>query len=59
MVPHYGMLDRFGQEYVKKECNSEEFKLILNKKMKHEVLICKKVSNSSFDKLKKKLLGSK
>lgn len=57
-VPKYAQLTRFQQEYVRKQCFEENFTVNLHKITHNEILICRKTAQSSFEKLKSKLLGN-
>lgn len=56
MIPEYGQLNQYRDEYNRKECFREEFKMRLEKEQKGEVLVCDKKSSSSLDLIKSKIL---
>lgn len=58
LLPAYAQSSKFQQEYLRKECFNEHFKVNLNHKTKYPKLVCQKAASSHFDRLKSKLLAS-
>lgn len=58
LLPPYAHSSKFQQEYLRKECFNEHFKVNLNHKAKYPKLVCQKAASSHFDRLKSKLLAS-
>ena len=52
IIPEYSLMSKFQEEYMRKECFREDFKMKLYLPLKKEVLVCEKKSQFSLEKIK-------
>jgi hypothetical protein len=57
LLPAYAQSTRFQQEYLRRECFNEHFRVNLAHKPKNQKLVCLKSGSSQLDRLKSRLLA--